>query len=242
VKFFSKVIFQFLFFLSSANSAELKLVSIDTVPWAYFDAEVGVYAGIFPDIVRELEKESGHKIKISLTPYARINRELESGRQDCTMLIAEKEREKVADLGELVFYMPMGIIAIKNSRLDSYDDLYKLKISVLRSLNITDQFTEDNDLKKEFDTGYEMGLRKVLHGRLNAIAGAIPTIKYLAKEKGMAEMLGEPMILSLKPIYLQCSKESKHSVFIKDINLSLKKIRENGVLNDVVSKYWDLSL
>ena len=245
MKIFCKIIFQFLLLLFLSPfvfSAELKLISMDAVPWAYFDETRGEYAGVFPDIVRELEKLSGHKIKITLTPYARINRELESGRQDCTILIKEKEREKISNVGELAFHIPMGVIAINGLQLENYNDLYDLNISVLRSLNITDKFTEDDKLKKEFDTGYEMGLRKVLHGRLNAIAGTIPTIEYLAKEKGMAEILGEPIVLSLKPIFLQCSKKSTNSVFIKDINLALKKIRENETLNDIVNKYWDLSL
>ena len=225
---------------SPAFSVELKLISMDAVPWAYFDEELGDYVGVFPDIVRELEKKSGHKIKITLSPYARINRELEVGRQDCTILIKEKKREEVATLGELAFHIPMGVIAIKSIQLENYNDLYKLDISVLRSLNIIDKFTEDKNLKKEFDTGYEIGLRKILHGRLNAIAGTIPTIEYLAKEKGMEDILGKPMVLNLKPIYLQCSKKSKNDVFINDLNLALKTIRENGVLNDVVTKYWDL--
>jgi polar amino acid transport system substrate-binding protein len=220
--------------------AELKMISMDAVPWAYFDAKEKRYSGIFPDLVRELEKHSGHKIKITLTSYARINRELETGRQDCTMLITEKERGEITDLGELAFNIPMGVIPIKDTKLTSYDDLNGLTISVLRSLNITDRFTQDDELKKEFDTGYEIGLRKMLHGRLDAIAGTIPTIKYLAKEKGMGELLGKPLLLSFNPIYLQCSKESKNKQLISDINSAMKSIRESQVLNEVVSKYWEL--
>jgi polar amino acid transport system substrate-binding protein len=245
MSFCSKYISRFLLIwavLASSNvtAAEFKMISMDAVPWAYFDAKENRYSGIFPDLVREIEKHSGHDIKITLTSYARINRELETGRQDCTMLITEKKRGEITNLGELVFNIPMGVIPNKNTTLTRYEDLSGLTISVLRSLNITDKFTQDNELKKEFDTGYEIGLRKMLHGRLDAIAGTIPTIKYLAKEKGMGELLGKPLLLRFNPIYLQCSKKSKNKQLISDINSAMKSIRESQVLNDVVSKYWEL--
>jgi polar amino acid transport system substrate-binding protein len=223
-----------------AFSNDLKLISIDVVPWAYFDQDAKSYSGIFPDIIREIEKQTGYKIGITLTPYARINRELESGRQDCTMLIFEKERAEVTDLGELIFNMPMGVIAKKGIELRNYEDLYGLTISVLRSLDITDKFTNDKKIKKEFDTSYKNGLRKMLHGRLDAIAGAIPTITDLANLQGMSELLGERLLLSLNPVYLQCSKKSKNQNYIKKINSTLRLIRTSGGLDAIVRKYWDL--
>ncbi len=226
----------------SGQATDLKLISIDVVPWAYYDKQQGQYTGIFPDLVRELEKQTGYDIEITLTPYVRINRELEAGRQDCTMLITEKERAKITHLGELVFDMPFGVIPAKERNLVKYEDLYGLKISVLRSLNISERFTNDRDLQKEFDTGYKMGLNKIKHGRLDAIAGAIPTIQHLAKEEGISALLGKPLLLSAVPIYLQCSKKSTKTDLIKNINSAMKRIRESESLDKIVSKHWDAEL
>ena len=213
---------------------------MDAIPWAYFDKATNQYSGIFPDIVRELEVRTGYKIKMTLTPYARVNRELETGRQDCTILISEKNRSHIANIGELVFNIPMGVIARKNLSISDYQDLYKLKISVLRSLVITDEFAQDEKLNKEYDTGYSLGLRKLLHGRVDAIAGTIPTIKYLAKERGMSDLLGTPFLLSLEPIYLQCSKISLKKEKIKKLNFAMKQMRESMAINLIVERYWKL--
>ncbi len=220
------------------HSAELKLISIDVMPWAHYDEKTNSFVGIFPDLVRELSHRTGHDIKIKLTPYARVNRELETGRQDCTMLVREDRRSEITILGELVFDLPMGVIPVKRISLDTYDDLYGLKISVLRDLSITEEFTNDTKLLKQLDINYEMGLRKMLHGRLDAIAGAIPTIQSLARENGMNNLLGKPLELSLRPIYLQCSKNSKNLSYVEELNSAIRNIKESSVLTDIVNKYY----
>lgn len=223
-----------------AKADELKFISMDIVPWAYFDKKENKYAGIFPDLVHEFERRTGHDIKITLSPYARINRELETGRQDCTMLITQKDRNEVITLGELVVNLPIGVIADKNIQLNGYEDLYGMKISLLRGASISERFNKDKRLSKSFDTDYLISLRKIAYGRLDAVAGAIPTIQTLAKENGMGSLLGNPLQLKLEPIYLQCSKKSKNLELIKDINMAMKDIRESHVLNDIILKYWTL--
>jgi len=222
----------------NSYSVELKLISIDVMPWAHYDEKTNSFVGIFPDLVRELSNRTGHDIKIKLTPYARVNRELETGRQDCTMLVREARRSEITMLGELVFDLPMGVIPTKSVKLNTYDDLYGLKISVLRDLSITDKFTSDNKLLKELDINYEMGLRKMLHGRLDAIAGAIPTIQSLAKENGMNGLLGKPLELSLRPIYLQCSNNSKNLSYVEELNSAIRDVKESAVLTEIVNKYY----
>ena len=210
------------------------------VPWAYFDEKTQKYAGIFPDVVREIEKHTGHNIKITLSPYARINRELEAGRQDCTMLISQKDRSKVVVVGELVVNLPVGVIASKELELNDYNDLYEMKVSLLRGASISKRFNSDTELKKSFDTDYLISLRKILHGRLDAVAGAIPTIQTLAKENGLGDLLGEPLQLSLEPIYLQCSKGSENIKAISDVNMAVKSLRDSVVLDNIIDKYWNL--
>lgn len=219
------------------SAEELKFITLEVAPWAYRNEVTGDVEGIFPDIVTEIENRTGNKIVITLTPYARIDRELEAGRQDCTMLIREKERDEITDLGELVFYHPIGVVPHKSLQLKNYEELYDLKISVLRALNVTERFSNDNMLQKEEDTHYEIGLRKMKHGRVDAIAGAIPTIQYLAKKYGMHDLLGEPLQLSSEPIFLQCSHKSKKKDYIDSINKSIQSIKDDLSLDKILDFY-----
>lgn len=217
-------------------SVELKFITLEVAPWAYIDKDTKEYGGIFPELVKEIEKRTGHVIKVTLTPYVRINRELEAARQDCTMLISDPERDKVTTRGELIFNHPMGVVGRKSLFIDSYDDLYGIKISLLRGSAISEKFNTDEKLKKDYDTDYQISLQKMKHGRLDAIAGAIPTIQYLAKKNGFADMLGEPLELGSEPIYLQCSTKSENIKYIDEINDVIKAIKSDSTLDKILSQ------
>lgn len=221
----------------ATNAEEINFVTIEVVPWASVDAKTGESIGMFPEIVSEIERLSGVKINTALTPYARINKELEAARQDCTILITEDERSKITTLGSLVFDHPMGVIAHKSIDLKSYDDLKGLTVSVLRALSISKQFDADNEIKKEFDTDYDIGIRKIKHGRLEAVAGAIPTIQYIAKSNGYGGLLGPPLELSLVPIYLQCSNNSKKLHLLQKINAAIETMQKENIITDIVNKF-----
>ncbi|ODS24960.1 hypothetical protein AB835_01490 [Candidatus Endobugula sertula] len=222
---------------SFVYAADLKFVTLEVAPWAYMDEEQVKYVGIFPDLIEQFEVRTGHSIKVMLIPYARINRELETGRQDCTILVSEAEREKISVKGELVFNHPMGVIPKKSLKLKDYNGLYGMKISLLRGSTISDRFKNDKNLKKSFDTDYLISLRKVQHGRLDAIAGAIPTIQYLAKINDMTGLLGKPLELNSAPVYLQCSRKSKNLHYIDDLNKAIRSIKIDGTLQNILAKY-----
>jgi polar amino acid transport system substrate-binding protein len=227
-------------FLSSSkvHAEKLKFITLDVAPWAYFDETESKFLGVFPDLIEEVERRTGHDITISLAPLAfeRINRELESGRQDCAMIIMGKEREGITTVGETVFDLPMGVIAKKNIDIREYKNLYGIKISVLKPLSDAGKFMSDSSLIKYFDSSYEAGLRKILHGRLDAIAGAIPTIMYLSRKNNMQHMLGEPLVLGTDPIVLQCSKQSKKLRYIKDINKTIADMKNDSSLKKIIKE------
>ncbi len=238
IRNFTNIFFACLLSVSfSAKSDTLRFITLEVAPWAYPSPDGKEVLGIFPQIVHELEKLSGNVIEITLTPYARINRELESGRQDCTILISDQERENIAVRGEWVFDHPMGVVARKGIKIESYEDLYGIRISLLRGSFISPRFDVDKKLQKDFDTDYEISLRKLNFGRLDAIAGAIPTIQYLAKKNGINILSEEFLELRSEPIYLQCSKKSEKLSLMPSLNSAMKKIKNDGILHSILKSY-----
>lgn len=226
-------------FFSIASFAEsMKFISIEVAPWAYLNEGQYKHVGIFPDIVEEIERRTGYTIEVTITPFTfeRVNRELMIGRQDCTIVIQDEEREDFVLVGEKLFDHMMGVVAIKKYPLKIYPDLYDLTISTHKSLIITKKFFNDDKLKKEFDVNYDIGLRKIKHGRVNAVAGAISTIQYLAKNNNIEDMLGEPLILKLEPVSLQCSKKSKNIDLIESVNDAIRKMKVDGTLEKIMAK------
>ena len=131
--------------------------------------------------------------------------------------------------------MPFGIIARKGVPLSSYDDLTPLTISLLRGLKITPEFDSDTSLQKEYDKDYQIGLLKIAHQRLDAIAGAIPTIFYMAKQENHPDLLGDYLVMKKIPIVLQCSKKSPNLDVMQELNKVIQAMNEDGTLTRLLN-------
>jgi polar amino acid transport system substrate-binding protein len=239
LKFILKItVFYFISCNTHSLDRDLRFITLDVAPWAYYDQQTERYAGVFPDLIQEIERRTHYTIEISLVPYSfdRINRELELGRQDCTMVIVDKKRRDITIVGESVFDLPMGVMAKKEIALNDYEDLSGITISVLKELTEDEKFMDDDRLIKEFDLSYESGLRKIQYGRVDAIAGALPTINYLAIESGVKSLLGKPLVLSVDPIFLQCSKKTNPESYMGDVNKAIKTIKDDFTLRNIMEK------
>jgi polar amino acid transport system substrate-binding protein len=226
------------FFSINLRAVEFDFIGIEVAPWASQNKISGEYVGIFPDLVEELEIRSGHKINITLSPYARINREIENNRQDCTVLIVDEKRSQITVKGGYFFSLPVGVIPKKSIVLKEYNDLYDKSISLLRGAAISHKFNSDKKLVKQFDTDYMIILRKLEYGRIDAIAGVIPTIQYLAKQENLSHVLGQPLNLSLEPVFLQCSKTSKNIDYISDLNKAIESMVNDKVIEKIFAEYF----
>lgn len=217
-----------------ARAGELRFITIDVAPWASLDPTTQKPVGVFPAVVAEFQRRTGHSIAITLHPFARIDRELETGAQDCTIIVWNDTRAGIVKKGALLAHHPVGIIAAKGVRLDGFDDLHRLNgISVLRGLAMGGGFDENARLRKEFDTDYQTGLRKLAHGRVEAVAGAMPTIRYLAAQMGLDHHLGQQLLLSQMDLVLQCSLKSPHLNAMEQFNRAIRDMRDDGTLDAI---------
>ena len=216
--------------LSPARAAEMTFTTIDVAPWASLDPASQEPVGFFPAVVHEIERRTGFTIHLALHPFVRIDHDMESGEQDCTTIIWNDYRGQFVERGELVSTHIIGVIARKSVKLKVYDDLKPLRISVLRGLQLDPRFDADASLQKEFDADYVTGINKIVHGRLDAIVGALATIHYLAVHDGVDQFLGDTLYLGEVPLMLQCSKKSKNLPLMPEINKAIKSMQEDGTI------------
>jgi polar amino acid transport system substrate-binding protein len=220
----------------SASAADLSFITIDVAPWASTNPESGEHEGAFIEIVKEVEKRTRKKINVAITPFARVDRELESGAHDCTILVPRSDELVIK--GDVVSYHPIGFIARKGVIISSYDDIKKLKLSVTRGATLNPEFDNDETLQKEYDTDYLIGLRKVARGRLDAIVGAIPTLQFLAEQEGLQDDLEKPFPMMEIPLVFQCSKKSDNLDQMPAINEALMTIKTDGTLEKIRARYY----
>ena len=217
---------------TTSQADSLRFITIDVAPWAWSNSQSGEKQGVFPDVIREIERRTGHQIDMSLQPFVRINRELEAGERDCTIIVWIESNSSFLEQGELVSHHPMGVLARAGVPLKTYDDLKSLTISVLRGAPTDARFDADTTLRKDFDNDYQQILRKITHNRVDAIAGAMPTIRYLASEAGVA--LGDELQLGTFPLVLQCAKNSPKIGLMPEINKAIREMKEDGTLETIM--------
>lgn len=214
----------------------LKFITIDVAPWASLDPKTGKPWGVFPAVVEEIARRTGVEITYTLHPFSRIDRELETGGQDCTIIVWNDDRARIVQRGELISDHPMGVIARKGVSLKKYDDLKGLTVSVLRGLSVDPRFDADRTVRRDYDDDYAMGLRKIAHGRIDAIAGAIPTIQFVAKQEGLDAHLGDSLTIVTIPLVLQCARKSPNIDFMPKLNQAIRDMRDDGTLKRILDE------
>lgn len=218
--------------LATAQARDLRFITVDAAPWA---SQPQAPVGAFPQLVRELERRTGHRIAIALAPFARVERDLETGEQDCAILMWIDSRARVVRRGEDVYAMPFGVIARKGVPLGSYGDLSALTVAVVRGVAISRQFDNDAAVAKDVDKDYLTALRRMARGRVDAVAGALPTIAYIAAHDGLGDVLGERLVLSTVPLALQCSLRSPNLDVMPQLNEAIRAMAADGTLSDVLA-------
>lgn len=221
---------------AGAGAADLKLITIDAAPWASIGPDQQP-VGAFPEIVQEMERRTGHRVAVAVHPFARIDRELETGGQDCTIILWNEARSRIVEKGEDVYLMTFGVIAARGVKLSAYEDLAPLTISVVRNLAIDPRFDSDAALQKDFDKSYTLGLHKIAHRRLDAIAGALPTIQHLAKVEGLTDVLGDILVMRRIPLALQCSRRSPHPGLVAELSDVIRQMRADGTLDRILTRH-----
>jgi polar amino acid transport system substrate-binding protein len=216
--------------------ADYRFTSLDAAPWAYADASGGL-TGAFPEIVAELSRRGGHNISVSLQSFSRIERDLETGQQDCTILLWSEKRAHLVDMGATIYGMPFGVVARQGVALKDYGDLHALSVSMVRGVAFDPRMESDTNIRRDVDKDYAQALQKVAHGRVDAVSGAIPTIRYLAHKMNLSGALGDVLELARLPLTLQCAKSSPKLADMPALGVILTGMVEDGFVPRTLARY-----
>lgn len=220
---------------SMPEAPVMRFITIDVAPWASYNVDTGEQEGAFIAIVDALSELTGLAIETTLTPFARVDRELESGAHDCTILVPRDQA--IVIHGELVADHAVGILSHKDNPIDHYDDLHGQTISLLRGSSVSPEFDRDDTIDKVYDTDYQIALRKLDRQRVAGVAGAIPTLKFLAGQNGLSDMLAPALELTDIPLVFQCSRQSAHLEQMPELNAAIETLKQSGRMREIADLY-----
>lgn len=224
---------------SPAHATNITASVFALQPFGGIDRQ-GNITGIIPEIIDEIQKETGLTIDVKVVPYKRMFQELRTGKTDFAIFFRTSESEKIAIPKVRVYTLKNIVVGKIPLNLHRYEDIIGPIISLPNGTFYQKKFDTDPALIKNLVPGFSNAVDLLLNGRTSLIAGPELSIAYLLKQKGFStKILGKPYALSLNSAWLQVSAKSKELTpnTIAIIVKAVFTLRRNNTIDNILQKY-----
>src|SRR5690625_1811381 len=235
---------------SSDGGAEAgkKVIKIGAGPDGYpqYFKEGGELKGFSVDVIQAIFDEMGYEIEWVLTDWNGYLDNLESGQVVTVAIFAATKKRGEKYHFTTPYYNSKTVIATgeKNQNIQSLDDLSGKTIANVLGSNY------ENVLKEKFpDGGYEIVTFEsndviytdVGNGKIDGFVSGREILLTQINEKGIPlRIVGEPF--GDQPVALPFKKTDENDALISEINNTIEKLRENGVLSELSEKWYGVDL
>jgi len=201
------------------------------------------YQGIDYDVATELARRMGLSVSVIPCSFKRCLAAAKAGQIDLIGGIA-KNTERIRYLQYLsphysvvsvAFYLPSGTA----HKIESYSDLFKLRIGSVSKSHYFSPFNEDKRIQKvEVPTEAKL-LNLLKAGRIDAIIGTNPNIEYQASQLNMSAAIKPANFdpdANVK-IFFAIPRASRFSRGAKEFSQILTEMIDDGTIDEITLKY-----
>lgn len=207
---------------------------IDQEPWGSLKTPEH---SIYGEAYREISRQAGIQLTISVGPLARSLDDVRSGH--CMFMITSWQparAEKIArgaDFADLDY----GILPRKGLALADYAALKGKTMAIARGLLIGDPFDHDEEIRKVGVYSYEEAVRMTEAGRADGAVGSIITLLRFARLHGTLDQLGEPLRLAHVPLSLQMYPDFAKTEIAQQLNRAVERLHDDGEAQSIIERY-----
>lgn len=223
--------------LSVAADAPLRVVTDATFPPMEFFQD-GKPTGFDIELIQALGKEMNRPIELTNIDFKGLIPAIVSGRADAAIsgIYITPERKNVVDFTDSYYAGGLVVLTKKDNKIHSLKDLDGKKVSVqvgTKSVNyLTEHFPNVN--RVEVEKNEEM-FNLVKIGRADAAVTGRPAAKLYAQHNPDFIVLDEQITTEEYGVAV-----SKSQPQLRDaLNAALKKIRDNGTYQKIVTKWFE---
>ena len=228
---------------ANVNSSEgdVAMVAMEQTPYG-FVSEEGKVTGVIYDLLEEIKATSGIGSAVEIQPAKRLLATLFRGKRTCTIVVNSPEIVGVLDVIEPIgFKISAGILPVAGVKLENYSSLKGKIIAVPLGIQFDEKFHNDKSLNKLSTPQYINAIKMMKAGRVDAVAGAISVLKYIAGQEGInAQFFDNPLIFTESEFYLVCSFKLSKNERAK-LQQAVIKLRSNGKIEEILDSYFRLS-
>ncbi|WP_271007404.1 substrate-binding periplasmic protein [Paucibacter sp. B51] len=226
---------------SAAQAREFRVDLIQFDPWAKKNPDPDAaepYVGIVVDLLKEFERRSGHRTIKTLTPYARVERDLELGDCDFSIMAWGEARAAYANRGTAFVPLEFGVRARKGVRVRSYEDLKKIIVGAPRGLKVDPRFDADPEIRKDLVLDYTLAIRKAVADRdAMAVAGSLSTLGHIIRKLGLEAEFGDVLVLNTTHLTVAFSKKSSQIGAEAQVNAVFKTMVDDGTARRIYERW-----
>lgn len=236
---------------SRATEVNIKVGFSYFPPWQVSKNEQ-LTGGIDMFVLNALIKEMAQTHQILITPnfyYCPLKRclaMLEAGALDLkTALLRRADREIYLHYIEPTYQefvnQAVYVNPHKATLINDYEDLFFLRVGVSRAAKNFKRFDQDGRIQKIETRGTFNGLKMLKAGRFDAFLGTELVIDYILATKSQLGGIKKSNFVQVErnPGYFAISKKSVLAGYHEELNQSMKKIVENGVVGNAISHVFN---
>lgn len=232
----------FLFSLSTALAEEVTLYVVDYPPYTVVDKNQKI-KGTDSEVVIAALATQGIDVTLKSAPWKRIEKNLKYGRVAGTLTCSYREhRTAYITYSNPISSANQAAIASKKtdlSKLKEFQDLNNYKIITIEGWGIQKEL-ENKGIQHTLTNSIENALNAVLYRGVDIFYGGEETTLFQAKELGVRKLIQAKRIdnESYTDFYLCLSSRYPGTAKLKeDFNKGLNEIKNNGLYEEIHSKY-----
>ena len=225
---------------NSLLESDIVILTMDQMPYGY-SSDNGESTGVFYDILNEIVSVAGINSENIITPSKRIYNLINSNTKICT-LAADTPllMTKLDNIEPINYSLQAGILPKANIQLSDYSSLKDITIAVPLGINVDDKFYHDKNLTKVFPSQYANAMKMLKIGRVDAVAGAISTLRFIAKREGIkGKQLSNPLIFSQYNVHLFCSNNISKLTRNK-LKQAVITLKNEGRITKILNQYFNI--
>jgi len=222
------------------SEEEIGLFVMEQVPYGFVD-DSGENTGVLFDIMHDISRYSEMNGLVKILPLKRLLAALLKDKKSCSLLADAPVVVENFDLIEPIGYQLLaGVLPVRGVKLNSYDDLKGPILAVPLGIQFDRKFNDDDSLNKVTPPQYIDAIRLMKRNRVQAVAGAIDVLRFLARKEGIAlHFFGQPLIFIEKDLFLVCSKALTKNER-KTLQQSVIELRTSGRIQQLFTDYLSL--
>lgn len=225
-----------------ADEKKVELISTLWDPWITEDSEKKP-SGIFIKVTEEIFKEMDQDYIINYYPWKRSLKRIKDGSSDALlMLLKEKEREKYMLFSDpilndktLLYYTTKKPVSWNN-----FKDLEKYTIGITSGHNYGKEFEKAmkvNDYSIDFAITDLKNIEKLVKGRTDLIfINQSVMDAFLKKNPNVTNVRFSTKIIIEDIYHIGISKKAKNKINLPLMNSIIKRLRENGKIDEIVQQ------